>query len=127
MNIRTKMISLLALLCAVLIVLEIAVQDDVAVAQRQSTIIQTALSELMRSTRNAHVVETVRLPDLVAQTLEIVPDACRQRLVVDTDESLRKVVRQCDRRVGRPNLGGKRGLRDGGVHAFDVAVAGSRC
>jgi sensor domain CHASE-containing protein len=66
-------------------------QDDVAVAQRQSTIIQTALSELMRSTRNAHVVETVRLPDLVAQTLEIVPDACRQRLVVDADESLRKV------------------------------------
>ena len=66
-------------------------QDDVAVAQRQSTIIQTALTELMRSTRNAHVVETVRLPDLVAQTLEIVPDACRLRLVVDTDESLRKV------------------------------------
>jgi len=66
-------------------------QDDVAVAQRQSTIIQTALTELMRSTRNTHVVETVRLPDLVAQTLEIVPDACRQRLVVDTDESLRKV------------------------------------
>jgi signal transduction histidine kinase len=66
-------------------------QDDVAVAQRQSTIIQTALTELMRSTRNVHVVETVRLPDLVAQTLEIVPDACRQRLVVDTDESLRKV------------------------------------
>ena len=66
-------------------------QDDVAVAQRQSTIVQTAFSELMRSTRNAHVVETVRLPDLVAQTLEIVPDACRQRLVVDTDESLRKV------------------------------------
>jgi len=66
-------------------------QDDVAVAQRQSTIVQTAFSELMRSTRNAHVVETVRLPDLVAQTLEIVPDACRLRLVVDTDESLRKV------------------------------------
>ena len=45
----------------------------------------------MRSTRNEHVVESVRLPDLVAQTLEIVPDACRQRLVVDADESLRKV------------------------------------
>jgi sensor domain CHASE-containing protein len=66
-------------------------QGDVAVAQRQSTIIQSALSELMRSTRNTHVVESVRLPDLVAQTLEIVPDACRQRLVVETDESLRKV------------------------------------
>jgi signal transduction histidine kinase len=66
-------------------------QEDVAVGQRQATIVQTALGELMRSTRNAHVVETVRLPDLVAQTLEIVPDACRQRLVVDTDDSLRKV------------------------------------
>jgi two-component system, NtrC family, sensor kinase len=66
-------------------------QGDVAVVQRQATIVQTALSELMRSTRNAHVVESVRLPDLVAQTLEIVPDTCRQRLVVDSDESLRKI------------------------------------
>jgi C4-dicarboxylate-specific signal transduction histidine kinase len=66
-------------------------RSDVAVVQRQATIVQTALSELMRSTRNAHVVESVRLPDLVAQTLEIVPDACRQRLNVDTDESLRRV------------------------------------
>ncbi|MGC1522567.1 MAG: CHASE4 domain-containing protein [Steroidobacteraceae bacterium] len=71
-----------------------AVQDartDVDVVQRQATIVQTALSELMRSTRNAHVVESVRLPDLVAQTLEIVPDAARQRLVVNSDESMRKV------------------------------------
>jgi C4-dicarboxylate-specific signal transduction histidine kinase len=45
----------------------------------------------MRSTRNTVVIEPVRLPDLVAQTLEIVPDACRQRLTVDADESLRKV------------------------------------
>ncbi len=66
-------------------------QADVAVVQRQSTIVQTALTELMRSTRNAHVVESVRLPELVAQTLEIVPDAARQRLVVESDESLRKV------------------------------------
>jgi len=66
-------------------------QADVAVIQRQSAIVQTALSELMRSTRNEHVIESVRLPDLVAQTLEIVPDACRQRLIVDADESLRKV------------------------------------
>ena len=66
-------------------------RSDVAVLQRQASIVQSALSELMRSTRNAHVVESVRLPDLVAQTLEIVPDSCRQRLVVDTDDSLRKV------------------------------------
>jgi signal transduction histidine kinase len=66
-------------------------QGDVAVVQRQATIVQTALTELMRSTRNAHVVESVRLPELVAQTLEIVPDSARQRLIVDTDESMRKI------------------------------------
>ena len=59
--------------------------------QRQAQIVQTALSELMRSTRNEAVIESVRLPDLVSQTLEIVPDACRQRLVVDPEESLGKV------------------------------------
>jgi signal transduction histidine kinase len=66
-------------------------KSDIEVVQRQATIVQTALTELMRSTRNSHVVESVRLPDLVAQTLEIVPDTCRQRLVVNTDESLRRV------------------------------------
>src|SRR5450631_1264557 len=66
-------------------------QADVMVIQRQTTIVQTALSELMRSTRNEHVVESIRLPDLVSQTLEIVPDACRQRLVVEADDSLRRV------------------------------------
>ena len=64
---------------------------DVEVVQRQANIVQTALVELMHSTRNTHVFEPVRLPELVAQTLEIVPDACRQRLIVDADESLRKI------------------------------------
>lgn len=66
-------------------------ESDVEVVQRQATIVQSALTELMRSTRNQHVIESVRLPELVAQSLEIVPDNCRQRLVVNTDESLRKV------------------------------------
>jgi signal transduction histidine kinase len=66
-------------------------QEDVAVLTRQTSIVQSALSEQMRSTRNEHVVESVRLPELVAQSLEVVPDACRQRLTIDTDESLRKV------------------------------------
>jgi signal transduction histidine kinase len=64
---------------------------DVEVIQRQAQIVQSALGELMRSTRNEAVVESVRLPELVSQTLEIVPDACRQRLVVDPDESLGRV------------------------------------
>jgi two-component system NtrC family sensor kinase len=66
-------------------------QADVNVIQRQAVIVQTSLTDLMRSTRNGAVVESVRLPDLVSQTLEIVPDSCRQRLTVESDESLRKV------------------------------------
>jgi two-component system NtrC family sensor kinase len=66
-------------------------QADVMVIQRQAVIVQSSLTDLMRSTRNDAVVESVRLPDLVSQTLEIVPDSCRQRLTVETDESLRKV------------------------------------
>lgn len=64
---------------------------DVAVMSRQAAIVQASLSEQMRSTRNEHVIESVRLPELVAQSLEIVPDSCRQRLVVATDDSLKKV------------------------------------
>ena len=47
---------------------------------RQTAIVQSALSEQMRATRNEHVIESVRLPELIAQSLEVVPDACRQRL-----------------------------------------------
>ncbi len=68
-----------------------ASREDLAVMQRQTTVVQTALVEQMRTARNEHVIEPVRLTELVAQSLEIVPDACRQRLVLDTDETLRKV------------------------------------
>ena len=88
---RADLEEFLGLACRELAATVKEAQSDVAVVQRQATIVQTALTELMRSTRNVHVVESVRLPDLVAQTLEIVPDSCRQRLVVDSDESLRKV------------------------------------
>ena len=88
---RADLQEFLGLACRELAATVKDAQTDMAVVERQTTIVQTALTELMRSTRNAHVVESVRLPDLVAQTLEIVPDTCRQRLVVDADESLRKV------------------------------------
>src|ERR1035438_2939597 len=61
------------------------------VMSRQAAIVQSSLSEQMRSTRNEHVIESVRLPELVAQSLEIVPDSCRQRLVVASDDSLKNV------------------------------------
>jgi two-component system, NtrC family, sensor kinase len=66
-----------------------AAREDVAVMSRQATVIQNALAEQLRSARNEHVIEPVKLTELVAQSLEIVPDACRQRLTVDTDETLR--------------------------------------
>jgi two-component system NtrC family sensor kinase len=88
---RSDLEEFLRLACRELAAIVKDAQNDVTVVQRQATIVQTALSELMRSTRNIHVIELVRLPDLVAQTLEIVPDTCRQRLVVDSDESLRSV------------------------------------
>ncbi len=88
---RADLEEFLRLACRELATCVTDAQSDVGVVQRQAIIVQTALAELMRSTRNVHVVESVRLPDLVAQTLEIVPDTCRQRLTVDTDDSLRKV------------------------------------
>jgi two-component system, NtrC family, sensor kinase len=66
-------------------------REDLAVMQRQTTVVQSALAEQMRTARNEHVIEPVRLTELIAQSLEIVPDACRARLAIDSDETLRKV------------------------------------
>jgi sensor domain CHASE-containing protein len=68
-----------------------AAEEDVEVMSRQTSIIQGVLAEQMRSARNEHVVEAVRLPELLAQSMEIVPDSCRQRLVLKGDDSLRKL------------------------------------
>ena len=62
-------------------------QEDVALVTRQTSVIQGALAEQMRAARNEHVIEPVRLTELVAQSLEIVPDSCRARLRIDTDET----------------------------------------
>lgn len=77
-------------------------REDVEVIQRQAVIVQTSLAELMRSTHNATPIEPVSLPELVSETLEIVPDAYRRRLQVDADESL---VRVGTVRVARTILG----------------------
>jgi two-component system, NtrC family, sensor kinase len=88
---RADLEEFLRLACLELAHTARSAQEDVAVMTRQAGVIQTALSEQMRAARNAHVVEPVRLTELVAQSLEIVPDAARQRLVVDPDETLRKL------------------------------------
>ena len=66
-------------------------QDDVATITRQTSLIQTALAEQMRAARNEHVIEPVRLTELLAQSLEIVPDTCRARLSIDADDTVRRV------------------------------------
>ena len=66
-------------------------REDVAVMLRQASVIQTALTEQLRATRNDHVIEPVRLTELLSQSLEVVPDNCRQRLAIDADDSLRKL------------------------------------
>jgi len=66
-------------------------EEDVAVMTRQASAIRGTLAEQMRSARNEHVIEAVRLTELLAQALEIVPDVHRQRLAVLADETLRTV------------------------------------
>jgi len=68
-----------------------AAREDVVVMSRQVGLVQSTLADQVRTARNAQVIEPVRLTELVAQSLEIVPDACRQRLTIETDESLRRV------------------------------------
>jgi two-component system, NtrC family, sensor kinase len=68
-----------------------AAQEDVATLTRQTSVIQAALAEQMRSARNEQVIEPVRLTELLAQSLEIVPDTCRARLSIDADDTVRRV------------------------------------
>ena len=65
--------------------------EDLAVMQRQMGVVQSALTEQQRTARNGHIIEPVRLTDLLSQSLELVPDACRQRLAIERDESLKLV------------------------------------
>ncbi|MBS0419474.1 MAG: HAMP domain-containing protein [Proteobacteria bacterium] len=63
-------------------------RNDVELIIRQTSVVQSALAEQLRSTRNEHVWEAVRLPDLLAQSLEIVPDSARSRLLIQADEQV---------------------------------------
>jgi two-component system, NtrC family, sensor kinase len=65
---------------------------DVAVMSRQADGMRSALAEHMRvATRAEPVFESVKLTELVSQSLDIVPDASRARLRIDTDESLSRL------------------------------------
>lgn len=65
---------------------------DLETMQRQASLMRASLSEQMRVSRSrAAVLESVKLPELVAQSLDIVPDVSRRRLSIEADESLQKI------------------------------------
>jgi signal transduction histidine kinase len=68
-----------------------ATAGDVEIMSRQAAAIQVILAEQRRAAHNEHVIEAVRLPEILSQALEIVPDSSRARLSIHADESLRKV------------------------------------
>ncbi len=88
---RADLEQFVRLACRELAASVLQTQEDVAVMKRQTSVVQTTLAEQMRNTRNDHVIEPVRLTELVSQSLEIVPDTARQRLTIENDETLRRL------------------------------------
>jgi two-component system NtrC family sensor kinase len=89
---RAELLEFMALGCREL---SQAVQDtaaDIQLMQRQASLMQASLSEQMRgASHKAPILESVRLPDLITQSLDIVPDVSRRRLQLEMDESLQKI------------------------------------
>lgn len=81
----------LALAARELAKLMTSTQDDIDKVARQLQTIQTLLSQQAQHSRAPRALETVRLPELVAQSLELVGPAHRARLTVEVDESVQRV------------------------------------
>jgi sensor domain CHASE-containing protein len=65
---------------------------DIDAMSRQADSMRAALAEHMRAATSAEpVFESVRLSELVSQSLDIVPDASRARLHIHNDESLSRL------------------------------------
>ncbi len=65
--------------------------EDVDVITRQADVVQSALTEQSQSARASSVLESVELPAIVEQSLEIVPDRCREMVDIELDSSMRAV------------------------------------
>jgi two-component system NtrC family sensor kinase len=88
---RADLAEFLRLASGQLVTTVAAARQDLEVMTRQTSLVQSALAEQMSSTRNEHVIESVRLADLLEQSLESVPDAARQQLEMQVDDSLHGV------------------------------------
>jgi sensor domain CHASE-containing protein len=68
-----------------------AAEADVGMMMRQATMVQNALSERLPSPNARTVIEAVELPAIIHQSLEIVPDSCRDQVDIEIDRSLQVV------------------------------------
>jgi two-component system, NtrC family, sensor kinase len=85
---RSDLQAFLRIGCGQLESITHAMEADVEVMSRQTGIVQSALSEQMRSAHEQHVMETLCLSNLVAQSLDVVPDSARALLGIELDKSL---------------------------------------
>ncbi|MBS0580806.1 MAG: HAMP domain-containing protein [Proteobacteria bacterium] len=118
---RSDLQEFLRLACAQLAESIRSAEHDLTAITQQVSTINAMLAEHMRSARNEHVIEVVRLTELVAQATEVVPAAHRQRLAVHADESVRgagavRLARTIVRRV----------LREIIIHAADALLNAGR-
>ena len=65
--------------------------EDSETVSRQTRLVQHALSDQLRASRGSAVLEPVEIPAVIDQSLEIVPDACRERLDIQIDDSVRRI------------------------------------
>jgi signal transduction histidine kinase len=63
-------------------------REEADTVARQAEIIQQVLSQQLRSSTAAPVIEAVRIPDLVARAVEMVPTALRPYLAISLDPAL---------------------------------------
>jgi sensor domain CHASE-containing protein len=86
------LVEFMKLGCREMAVMVCETEADIALMQRQTALMRASLTEqLCASAHQTPVMETVTLPALIAQSLEIVPDASRRLLQVDVDKSLQQV------------------------------------
>ena len=81
----------LRLACGELAAIIKAAEVDIGMMMRQAGMVQTALSERLPSSHARTVLESVELPAIVHQSLEIVPDDRRELIDIELDRSLQTV------------------------------------
>ncbi|MFI4888934.1 MAG: CHASE4 domain-containing protein [Steroidobacterales bacterium] len=89
---RAELLEFMALGCREMKQAVKETTTDIEVMQRQASLMRASLSDQMRgSNHKAPLLESVQLPELITQSLDIVPDASRRRLQLELDESLHKI------------------------------------